>query len=768
MIRFYSLFLRFLFSAWITWINAPLYRFPNEDIMMNDLLLVNRTAWSVDALKNNIFATLDFLQGLGTNFRMDVKVVPHFWDPAVLFGLILPINLAVIARNFVLVFVCLWALAELDRIYRAASEKTEGESALYWPVAISYVFAPQFMFEVGNHFSAVFYALPLLVLVTTKILRNAVSLNTTLSLVFGTTLFLSLSDLHVCFHLASMVLFLCIFEEHKVVLFNRRFYLLVLPVMGVMTLLAFSGPLGLILGFDSTSMSNKSSWGLRLYIDGFLRYIPRAIFAPIFSNPSCFYITPYLGIVGLAWIYRRSHPVLFVKLRSFLYLAGGFLAAGTLLYVFPSVSAKLPSVLRYHLSIFPFLFLILLLKQQTEILALARETLQSVKNLKRYLVYFGAFCTVATLRYAQRPDIGEIIIFNSSYNLTRFQQTLIGIPLVIAMGLMFSVSLGLLLRLQGRSNRISLQPFLIVLLSGFIYSFSFIISRNIILTPSDVGFNDSKLYGSFYDEIPSRIQEAIDKSEFSLAPRDFVPFAKSFSSDPHRGRNDKLLPYIEWPELIGGRIFFQWRYSYTKHLQKLYSDVTHNAGPTCFFPPGEALGKETINFATENHISFLLSADVPFNDPALKLLGEFSVTNGVASKRLLERENPSLIGNIYLYAVLPAIEAQKTYGFENVRFSRTQISLRNYSGSESNVRLPVTDQPSLTATNTQNQVVPVTQGSDGYAYVLKEHLSGTLFLKSHSILGAVNLFYPIIGIVLAILLGMLSRRDASDFQWLAR
>ena len=49
--------------------------------MWNDLVLLNKFFFAKDLLTTNLFATVDFTQGLGVNIASDVKTQLIFFDP---------------------------------------------------------------------------------------------------------------------------------------------------------------------------------------------------------------------------------------------------------------------------------------------------------------------------------------------------------------------------------------------------------------------------------------------------------------------------------------------------------------------------------------------------------------------------------------------------------------------------------------------------------------------------------------------------------------
>lgn len=140
-----------------TSINVPLARFPWQDLLWNDLMLLSRVAWTKAVLLQSPFASIDFLQGLGSNVRQDVKVVAHFYDPAVFFSLLGDPVASLYWRH---VFLCLYCALGLDRLIREEAKRAPRLERLRWPLIVAYLFTPQLYFEVSHHFSAIFYAVP--------------------------------------------------------------------------------------------------------------------------------------------------------------------------------------------------------------------------------------------------------------------------------------------------------------------------------------------------------------------------------------------------------------------------------------------------------------------------------------------------------------------------------------------------------------------------------------------------------------------------------
>ena len=191
--------------------NYPLARFPGEDLMWNDLILAYRTLWAKAAICTNPFASVDFLQGLGDNVVYNVKVLPHFFDPAVFFALFLEISAALALRNFVLVIYCLYCLEQIWNQQNISGENPGKRGALKFPLFIFYVLSPQLFGDVSHHFSSVYYAVPGVILSLRCFLKSA-SIKSCLTFIGASVLYINISDLHILFLAETLAFFVLLFD----------------------------------------------------------------------------------------------------------------------------------------------------------------------------------------------------------------------------------------------------------------------------------------------------------------------------------------------------------------------------------------------------------------------------------------------------------------------------------------------------------------------------------------------------------------------------
>ena len=207
------------------------------------------------------------------------------------------------------------------------------------------------------------------------------------------------------------------------------------------------------------------------------------------------------------------------------------------------------------------------------------------------------------------------------------------------------------------------------------------------------------------------------------------------------GRNDKLLPAIEIPEKIGGRTFFQWRYSYSGHTSNLYSGIT-NQRTINFFPPPPEFLDLVIKFAKTTDSPFIISADTLFSDERLELLGTVNFNNEILSKYKLH--HTGLTGDVYLFG----IKKFKSNSFSEINYSRTNIIFNNLNSSDSLVKLPITYFDELKALDAAGGSISLFRGEDGFAYIDNKGNINHIKITSFSWITFFSLCAPLISFII--------------------
>ena len=737
--------------------NWPLARFPHQDSMYNDQILLNRTSWIKAALMENLGASVDFTQGLGANYLADIKVIPHFFDPAAFFLLFLSPFWALALRNMFLVFICIYFLDKLWNLYfKKDKERDSKDLGLKIGLILFYIFSPQFFQEVGHHFVAIFYALPLLIY-TTHQFSQSPRFKNCFGLILAQTLFSNLADLHIAFFLPIIFVFMLLFD-HTLGKNHLKYFLFAFLAFSLIALLSHAGPIQQVLFKSVDIVRHSSPWDLPTYWNHFLSRVYKTFLTPRFANPVGLYILPLLGLIFIGLKFRSQAPSFFKDLKVFSFFAFLLFALGLVLHGIPQLRNFLPSALRYHLICLPFLFTILLIMHNKDLTQLINKLKQHPQYLKLSLkIVFSIFfiITIIDLKIPKNYFFAfHSYVFNP--DLTMAKLTILFARVALPMLYLGAIFYG---------NR-AIKKFSALTFS--IFMAITIASTYSILRVShghNFSYISSPTYNDLYRDFPHRINTLISQSPYSWAPRSFIANAVGLPRDPNRGRNDKLLPIIEYPESLNGRMFFQWRYSYTRHTSQLYSQATQR-GPVVFYPPGPDLIDQTIALAQKVEAPFLISADTKFQHPDLKLLGHFELAD-IVNPEKLKLFNHGLVGNAYIYAIKTVIKDLQNGPFSSSEYSRVNAYYRGLKSTLPEIKLPLTYIEGIEVFNENGQAIEATKNSEGFVVVKNDGSFKDLKVTSWSPLGLIAFATPFLGLLLLLLLtgldnAITSRRRMGD------
>ncbi|HLG33308.1 MAG TPA: hypothetical protein VI757_00385 [Bacteroidia bacterium] len=274
------------------------------------------------------------------------------------------------------------------------------------------------------------------------------------------------------------------------------------------------------------------------------------------------YLAPFLPVFFLIVLNfnTASGKSLLWNVFWFLLIIAGLFSLGLFMHGWESTRVNLPSAFRYHLSIIPFLSVLWIIYYSSEIAELIYRALDSrIKKIFFSVFFFCIFFVIAHKWFALKTDAFLVFFgheLNPSTSVMRIfmKLCLSAFPFLFIFSVMFNLKTRLHLLFGYGLVIAAFMIYACIRSYGFFY-------------PAYVDFNLKKnLYENFF----SRVNNLISESEYAAAPRSFIPIAASIVT-PGRGRNDKLLPLIELPEKTGGRCFFNWRYSYSRHTSKFYS-----------------------------------------------------------------------------------------------------------------------------------------------------------------------------------------------------
>ena len=747
----------FCVSCVATIINWPLARFPSQDSMINDQMLLSRSAWAKESLTENPGAFIDFTQGFGGAYPVEVKIIPHIFDPAVFFLFFLDPFHALGLRNIFLVFIC---LLFLDRLWRLHSENDKNE----WPtIKISlflfYIFSPQFVQEVGHHFTSIFYTLPLLLYTTHRFARSPCWKNG-IGLAMAQTLFIALSDLHIAFFIPIIAVFTVLFDHRCRK--NHLKYLLA-SFIGFYVIAAFiyaSIIQQSIFNDLEGSTSSGFAWNLDAYLSVFLKHTMKTLLLPRFENPVGLYVLPLLSLVLIGFRYRSEDRLFFKDLKLFALFSLLLFGSGIIMHGVPWIRDRLPSLFRYHLICFPYLFTIFLIMRHQN---LAR-ILDKVKEEPRYLKT-AAMVAIPIFFLLPLPNA---LKYREGWHFLAFQDYILDFPPYIENSI-FLIAITVLPMLYlwtiFYAARYMVNPWLkaaftVVLaisIAGIYYTGRSFSSRS----NYNFSFISSQTHENLYEDLPQYVNRVIEDSNYAWAPRTFVLTALSAVGSSDRGINDKLLPIIEYPEKIKGRAFFQWRYTYTRHTAVIYNRMVHDSH-CCFFPPVPRRIENTLEIAEQADAPFLISADFMFERPDLDLLGIFELTN-IAGERI-KPLNGGLVGKVYIYAIKPVIARLENGPFSSSEYSRVSASYRGLKSIRPEIKLPLTYIRGIRAHDENGRQVPLYRGRKGFVMVKNDGSYKDLEVTSWSSHSFVSLLAPLAGFLTLLSIGGLNYRRGVEAE----
>ena len=727
-------------------INWPLARFPSQDSMYNDQILLGRTTWAKESLIENPGAFIDFTQGLGGAYPVDVKVIPHIFDPAVFFLFFLDPFYALGLRNMFLVFIC---LLFLDKLWRLYSENNVNEwPTIKIPLFLFYIFSPQFYQEVGHHFTSIFYALPFLLYTTHKFACSP-SWKNSIGLAMAQTLFVALSELHLAFFIPIIAVFI-LFFDHGLRKKHLKYLLTSFAGFFVIAVFSYASIIQQLI-FDDLEGSTSSgfAWHLDAYLSVFLISAMKTLLLPRFENPVGLYVFPLLSLVFICFRYRSEARLFFKDLKIFVLLSLLLFGLGIIMHGVPWTRERLPSLFRYHLICFPYLFTILLIMRHQDL----TRILDKVKKEPRYL----KTVTMVAIPIFFLLPLPNALKHGGEHFLA-FQGYILDFPPYIE-SLIFLIAFAVLpmfylwsvfYAAKYMRNPLSKSVFTVVLaisIAGVYYT-----GRSFSRSNYNFTFIDIQTYKDLYEYLPQYVNRVIENSNYAWAPRSYV-FTAVGSSD--RGKNDKLLPIIEYPEKIEGRAFFQWRYTYTRHTAVIYNRTIRDSH-CCFFPPVPRRIENTLEFAEQADAPFLISADATFERPDLDLLGKFELTS--IDEERIKSLNGGLVGKIYIYAIKSVIAKLENSPFGSSEYFRVSASYRGLKSNQPKIRLPLTYIEGIRAYDENGRRVPLYRGQKGFVIVKNDGSYKDLEVTSWSSYSFVSLLTPLVGFLALLSIGNLNYR----------
>ena len=710
-----------LLAATVAAMAMPFGRFPHQDLLFADLYLASKVAFAADAWRGHLFATMDFTQGFGESIYAEPKMVPHLFDPAALLALALPLPGALIARTALLALLGALGLAQIVTA-GAISRLSLSDFAL----VAAYFAVPQFFFETSLLFYGLFLCLPMLYW-RLRCIATAPSVRSWLALCAVGAVAIGVSDIHMVGFVPLVVAFALLMGEPV----ERRATVVAGSMLMLLTVVEYWPMLGDVLyAGEAVRARGAAAHTFTSYSLGFVAIAAVTAVAPIFAGPVSLYLNPVLlaEFGGLACVRGRwaEAPPLVRRARGVAMASGLLLFGGAAVYVVPSIAARLPSLLRYHVAFIPFMITVLVATARAQ--ATGRDPTRvsaerpSANGWPLAILVLSGSTVSALAKLAldvSRPYVAQMETATPGMSqwtkliarlLTPLAHPEVLWPVLLAaFGVIAFAMCSWMLMRTGRDQRAGtsgrpghrfVMPVVcLAVLFGGMYAQSW--------TGASLWRwqYDQALRGSLLGDLPGCI-DSLTRKTGATGARSLLPVAVSIDGMAE-GRNDILLSAIELPDGFGARSAFQWRYGYTKANRLAYGRLT---GDTLrsqnFWPPGAARMRTPATSAGLLGANVVLAADTVLLDPSLEALGSCRVPGQVP-------ENPSLVGYVSVYGVRPvegdALFSGATLEEVHRTFARVRV--------EAPAVLPVAYSTSLRAREQDGTPVLLSEDSSGLARV---------------------------------------------------
>jgi hypothetical protein len=507
-----------------------LARYPFQDLYWNDLQLLGLYNWFISLtyegdIKKILGSYINYSLGMGHNV-LSTKNPNIYLDIGAWLALIMPINIAIEIRFYIFGIIFTYGL------YRIIYKNSESYLNAYVYVILSILglSAAIFRYEVGILNQYILLATPALAYLMGRIIQNEGSVYSNyLLLVVVSLLSLGVSDVHWVIYMSIILFYLCIVNG-----INKK----LLPVYSALMLLILSiwiinfFPLIFHDFYTNETYSSKGSWSLEQWwkVFGEKIFNPSSYFRGDFIGPVNIYLSPYLLFFTIfGFLSKNKYEVNKRSLLALSFTCFVLIISGLVIYSIEFLRELLPSMLRYHMTILPFLFII----------------------------------SAASMRYNYH-NFNIIII---SVLLTVFVQLIFisdlkYIEAIFLIGI--SLALFIIISIIKKYTINSAYKFLLIMVVGLVsivniqYSKSYIKENSYILDEGH--FVDHSVRSLLLNDLPRCVNDVMSKN--SIKKSTGVVFASTADNDKDlRAWNDLHMFMIENPYELNTRTFNQWRYS---------------------------------------------------------------------------------------------------------------------------------------------------------------------------------------------------------------
>jgi len=655
--------------------------------MLNDLMLLNKFFFAKDLINTNLFATVDFTQGLGVNISSDVKTQFSVFDLGLYLLFFFDPIVAANLRYFILL---VYAAVGVALFGYSFGNKQPSRYVLVF--SLLFICAPFFLGEISHLSGGMFLAIPMFIYSVRRFMlaatrRNAIYVSITTLILSG------VSDLNLILLIPALAMWQLCLDWHVFRRYPVRF-LGVYLVAGILVLGNFSEALiTQVFATENTISNNLLHSSFSDYRDVFLiPFLKSSIVASI-PGPVTLFLNPLLMLMFLAMTLYSKHSFAQRNLLALLLFVLFNVSLGVASVTIEVFKVHVPSYVRYPFGAFPFLMLL-------SIVAIV-ERPASLAQVERFLTRVSAgrgFCLLLLF---------VLILVGVQYRHLRTSGLGSWVWVYVVWLLLPILHLALIEITGSRGQAvvaIAVSLFLPVV-SSLLFSYVF--------HPGYFRILDSNYSKYYLQELPDCIKT------FSIGGS-YIPVAAS-PYGPESGRNDGILSLVELPNLYSGRSFFQWRHSYPVVTSEMYGRVTKSwlvAGRGVnYFPPGRSSLDSISWLADYTRSKYIYTIDLPLSSESFRLIGRCRYTGGSAvtkSAKIPDRIRQQLLGEVYLY------KRKSSPGLSRVDFeySKLDVHVINLEGLDQ-VSVPIAYSPTLVAQSSRGRSINVSRDDHGLV-VLKD------------------------------------------------
>jgi hypothetical protein len=584
-------------------------RVPGQDFYINDLWLLHKIRFIQDTYANSgiyglITSSIDFFQGTGESIFSSSKFYFYVLNPLNITYLIFDPETSIKIKSLIYCFLCIGGIFNL--VNTNNNLKNFYERILIIVLLSSSFLASNIFISQSSLLNQSFLYLVPFYLYSLKKIFECYSSKYLLYIILLTLLAVGDSDIFIFFNIFSLFIFFTLsnLDKYKqIILLSFLIFLIILFAYIPYLFENF---------YYKSNIHSKGSWDIEEYYNYFIKDLIFTIFSPYFSGPASLYVNTI--IIFLTFFNFWQFKINFIFVKKFFFLTISFillLLIGILLHFF--LKNILPSAVRYHLNIFPFILLCIL----------AEKSLFWNINKKFYYSLFLVMGFIIFYEFAKFSILDNLSINYAYYVCLFFIFFLIAVTSF------------------NNKKYYTYKKILFIIFVPFFFKGILYNNDGDIVPNKNFGIyqKDAKAY--HLKTLPQCINQTLEKYKNSISRSVIFAGINDNNLSEKRIEDYNLILITEIPHLINSRTFNRWRYNINVLEQNLTNK--HNLqGLFAFAYPLNEI-KSVTNFADDT-LSSILITNHKFEDTRWKYEG--TCKNQIANNKFIKTTNGNYIGTV--------------------------------------------------------------------------------------------------------------------------